>query len=214
METKKDYIQNIEGAERRFFLTPATIEKRADGEDGSIIEGYAALFNKRTDLGWMQEEILPGAFDDVLNDDVRCLFNHNPNYVLARSVNGKGTLELFIDNSGLKYRYTTPNRTFAKDLEDAIDKGDVSQSSFAFSVKESIWIENEGEKDLRQIKKLERLYDVAPVTYPAYQDTSVAKRSYEATHPEEKKSPQVEHKTKWPASLRKAQLIINQNKVK
>jgi len=182
MGKSSDYIKKIDGtAERRFFVAPVVVQTRADDDDAnSVIEGSAALFNKRTDLGWMEEEILPGAFDDVLKDDVRCLFNHNPNFVLARSVEGKGTLELIVDTEGLKYRYTTPNRSYAKDLEDAIATGDVSQSSFAFRVKESIWIEREGEKDLRQIKKVERLYDVAPVTYPAYQDTSVAKRSFDA----------------------------------
>lgn len=193
MSDKKDYIENIDGAERRYFVAPVTVELRADeGTDKpAVIEGYAALFNKRTDLYWYDEEILPGAFDDVLNDDVRCLFNHDPNRVLARSANGKGTLTLSVDSKGLKYRYETPNRSYALDLADAIDKGDVSQSSFAFRAKETVWIDGGDEaKDLRQIKKMERLYDVAPVTYPAYTDTSVAKRSFEAIKkPEEKSGP-------------------------
>jgi len=108
MSKKADYIQNIESAERRFFVAPVTIEKRADGEENkpALIEGMAALFNSRTKIGdWFEEEILPGAFDEVLNDDVRCLFNHNPNFVLARSVNGKGTLELFVTATGLGYRF-------------------------------------------------------------------------------------------------------------
>ncbi|MCE7997049.1 MAG: HK97 family phage prohead protease [Roseivirga sp.] len=187
MSNPKDYIEKIEGAERRFFLAPVTVELRADDEDKpAVIEGYAGLFNKRTDMGWYEEEILPGFFDDVLDDDVRCLFNHNPNYILARSVKGKGTLTLTIDKKGLKYRYETPDRSYAKDLADAIDKGDVSQSSFAFRASETVWIERgEGEKDLRQLKKAERLYDVSPVTYAAYNDTTVAKRSFDSREEEE-----------------------------
>lgn len=180
---RKDYIENIEGAERRFYMEPVTIEARAEGDEDkpAVIEGYAALLNKRTNLGWMEEEILPGAFDNCLNNDVRCLFNHDPNLVLARSVNGKGTLELIADKKGLKYRYTTPNRTFAKDLADAIESGDVSQSSFAFRAKKVMWIEGEkGKPDLRQIHEMEQIYDVAPVTYPAYADTTVAKRSFDS----------------------------------
>lgn len=184
MSKEKDYIKTMdENAERRFFVAPVTIEKRADegAQKFYEIEGYALKFNQRTNLGWFDEEILPGACDDVMNDDVRCLFNHNPNYILARSVDGKGTLTLELAPDGLKYRYTTPNRSFALDLQDAIEAGDVSQSSFAFRASEVVWIEKEGENELRQIKKIERLYDVSPVTYPAYQDTSVAKRGFDAS---------------------------------
>lgn len=177
--SKKDYISNIEGAERRFVATSVSYEKREDGESG-VIEGYAALYNKRADLGWFHEEILPGAFDNVLNDDVRCLFNHDPSLILARSTNGKGTLSISTDEKGLKFRYETPNISYAKDLEESINRGDVSQCSFGFQTEEVIWIEREGEPELRQIKKFSRLYDVSPVTYPAYEDTTVAKRSLEA----------------------------------
>jgi HK97 family phage prohead protease len=187
----KDYIQNIDGAERRYFQSKVLIEERADEESDkpAVIEGYAALFNSPTDLFWMREEILPGAFDNVLNNDVRCLYNHDPNFVLARCIEGKGTLELSVDSKGLKYKYTTPNRSFALDLADAIEKGDVTQSSFSFRAKKVIWTEGgEGEPDLRQIVEIDTLYDVAPVTYPAYADTSVAKRSRTDVDKEEKKN--------------------------
>lgn len=184
MDSKKDYIESIEGAERRHITHK--VECRADDE-GSTIEGVAAVVNKRTDLGWFEEEIMPGAFDSVLKDDVRALFNHDPNFPLARSVDGQGTLKLSIDGNGdLRYSYKTPNRSYAKDLDDAIRSGDVSQSSFAFSIEEETWIERDGKPELRQINKVKRLYDVSPVTYPAYQDTSVAKRSFESVKPKEK----------------------------
>ncbi len=173
----KDYIKAIEGAERRFFTSD--VEIREDG-GGNIVQGVAAVVEKSTDLGWFREKIAVGAFDDVMKDDVRCLFNHDSNFVLARSNNGEGTLRLFLTNEGhLGYEYETPDRTYAKDLLDAIRSGDVSQSSFAFSIKEQKWTyaEEGMEQDERTILKLSRLYDVAPVTYPAYQDTSVAARS-------------------------------------
>ena len=113
----KDYIENIAGAERRYAVADMRVEKRAaDNTEAIVVEGYAALYNSPTEMYWYDEEILPGAFDGVLNDDVRCLFNHNPNYILARCVNGKGTLELELDSKGLKYRYTTPDRQYARDL--------------------------------------------------------------------------------------------------
>lgn len=196
---KNDYISKIKGAERRYFSSP--VEFRKDGDEGGKIEGVAAVVNKRTDLGWYEEEIAKGAFDGVMKDDVRALFNHDPNRVLARTTSG--TLQLSINDRGdLMYSYETPDRTYARDLEDSVSKKDVDQSSFAFSIKEERWIwaderSDGGKKDLRIIEKLERLYDVSPVTYPAYQDTSVAKRSFESAKPEavkeEKKGMSIQH---------------------
>lgn len=182
MSKEKDYIANLPQAERRVFSAPVTIETRAEGDDKpSIIEGYAFKFNTTTTIGsFFREEILPGSADDVLNDDIRCLINHDPNYVLARSNKGEGTLKLTIDEIGLKYRYETPNLSYAKDLEENIRLGNISQSSFAFGIDEERWTELKGETPLRQIIKFKRLYDVSPVTYPAYQDTTVAKRSLDA----------------------------------
>lgn len=224
MSKDKDYIKDIDGAERRFFVAPVTIEKRAEEDENEFatIEGYAAMFNKRADLYWYEEEILPGAFDEVLNDDVRCLFNHNPNYILARSNNRKGTLSLSVDDRGLKYSYTTPDRSYARDLQNAIESGDVSQSSFAFLAKEVVWVtaENDDEKDLRQIKKMSRLLDVSPVTYPAYQDTEVAKRGLEEFKKEQKSIDQGDEKNtgndvnKRALTRFEAQLTVNQNRLK
>lgn len=173
----KDYIRSDQGDERRYITTPVELRNQ---DDESLIYGKASITGKRYDMGWYDEEVMPGAFDEVLNDDVRALFNHDPNLILARSVNGQGTLRLFIDSDGdLSYEYRTPDRQYAKDLADAIKSGDVNQSSFAFRIAEQAWIEREGEKELRQITKIERLYDVAPVTYPASPDTTVAKRSHQ-----------------------------------
>jgi HK97 family phage prohead protease len=192
MSKENDYIKKIdEQAERRFLTAPVTAEKRDAAIGTELIEvvGYAALYDSPTTLGWYEESIAPGAFDDVMQDDVRCLFNHDPNFVLARSQKGQGTLKLELDSKGLRYSYTTPDRQFAKDLQDMILTGDVSQSSFSFRVKLAEWTyaEGPGEMDKRRITKLERLYDVAPVTYPAYADTSIAKRSADAARPAPKK---------------------------
>ena len=174
--------------ERRDVQTTMKIEKRAaeNGGDLAIIEGYAAKFNEVTTIGgWFREVVRPGFFDEVLNQDVRCLKNHDPNYILARSNDGNGTLSLSVDDVGLKYSYTTPDISYARDLQKSIELGDVSQSSFSFYPKEVKWTEKEGELDLRELIKCETLYDVSPVTFPAYNNTEVAKRSWEA-HLQEK----------------------------
>jgi len=218
----QDYIKTLsESAERRFFTSEvrAVVPDDANDNTGSVIEGYAAKFNSETEIGYyykFREKILPGAFDDVLNDDVRCLFNHNPNFCLARSNNGQGTLTLSVDSIGLKYSYKTPNRQYAKDLEDAIATGDISQSSFAFDIAEETWTEIDGEIATRDIVKFKRLYDVAPVTYPAYADTEVAKRSLDAFK-EKNKNIDVTDEIEVRGSNNKeldafdAQIIINSN---
>lgn len=182
---KKDYIP--EQAERRFFVPK--IELRAMEESGEV-EGIAAVVERKTDLGWADEMIAKGAFDDVLGDDVVALFNHDPNYPLARTTaTGDAKLDLFLnDNGDLGYRFKVSNTTAGKDLAENIRNGVINKSSFAFTVAEEEWqwADGKNERDLRVIKKLGRLYDVSPVTYPAYNDTSVAARSMESAHKTEK----------------------------
>lgn len=217
----KDYIKNIsDTAERRFFSSEVRTIKRDDSTDENspaVIEGYAAKFDSETVIGYyyqFREKIKKGAFDDVLNDDVRCLFNHNPNYVLARCSEGKGTLTLSVDKVGLKYSYETPDRQYARDLQNAIELGDISQSSFAFDIESETWTEVDGEIPVREIIKFKRLYDVAPVTYPAYADTEVAKRSHDAYVEKINKKPESEETrsdNNKELNAFEAQLIINSN---
>jgi uncharacterized protein len=184
---EKDYIRKIdENAERRFF--DPKMEVRSEGES-RMIEGVAAVVGKTTNMGWYDEEIARGAFDDVLGDDVVALFNHDPNLPLARSTaKGDGKLEIFIGNQGdLMYRFKAPNTSIGNDLLENIKNEVINKSSFAFRIKEEDWIfGDEGKKvnDKRIIKKMERLYDVSPVTSPAYADTSVAARSKDVSKPE------------------------------
>lgn len=175
---RTDYITQIEGGQRRAFAASPEVRAKADQEGVKRIEGYAALYNVETDLGWFIERIAPGAFDEVVQDDVRALFNHDPNYVLARSVNGQGTLRLKLDESGLMYEFDV-DQEFSNhvNLAKSIERGDVTQSSFAFTILKDEWTYNrEQDKDVRTILKVKRLYDVSPVTYPAYESTTVSAR--------------------------------------
>lgn len=170
----KDYIKNISNAERRFNAGSIELRKKDDGQSRTI-RGYAAVFNRDSEnLGFFIERIAPGAFDGVLNDDTVALFNHDPNLPLSR--NGAG-LTLGVDDVGLFYEFDAPNTTIGNDLLENVRSGIIKQSSFAFTVKEEQWTERKGEPTIRTIKKVDRLYDVSPVTYPAYPDTTVASRS-------------------------------------
>lgn len=152
---------------------------KEDGEERKMV-GHAAVFGEPADIGgWFREQIEPGAFkSSIKKDDVRALWNHNDDYVLGR--NKAGTLKLTEDETGLKVSIDPPDTQVARDLAVSIGRGDISQMSFAFQVQEEEWIRGEGKDlDLRKIKKV-RLFDVSPVTFPAYDGTDIAMRSHEA----------------------------------
>lgn len=154
-------------------------EIREDQEKRKMI-GHAAVFGEVADIGgWFNEQVDPGAFKaSIRKDDVRALFNHDENYVLGR--NKAKTLRLSEDDTGLKVTIDPPDTQFARDLQVSIDRGDISQMSFAFQVQEEEWVRGDkGKPDLRKIKKV-RLFDVSPVTFPAYTGTDIAVRSHKA----------------------------------
>jgi len=169
------------------------VEVRTDEATGKkVVRGWAAVYNSwSNDLGGFVERIAPGFFDKVLSAsmDVRALFNHDPNYVLARTVSG--TLRIGTDAKGLWYEYDDPDTTFSRDLLTLMQRGDISQSSFAFSLAENgdKWEKQNGQWT-RTLLEANGLYDVSPVTYPAYEDTTVAMRSMqtaEKVNPEEQR---------------------------
>lgn len=155
----------------------------SEGQSGPPkIAGYAAVFNMRSDLlgGYFVEIIAPGAFDDVLTQDTRGLFNHDPNYLLGRTTSG--TLRLTTDARGLAYEIDTPDTLTIRDLVVApIARGDMSGSSFAMRVAPGgdTWHEEDGVV-IRTIYKVAELRDVGPVSFPAYPDSSAAQRSLDA----------------------------------
>lgn len=155
--------------ERRFV--PTEFESRVKG-DSLIIEGYAYRFHKRSqNLGGFVEQILPGAGKDAAeNDDIRALFNHDASLILGR--NRSGTLRLGEDSEGLPYEITADIRqSYVQDLAIALERGDVNQSSFGFSAVDTDWGLTEDEFPLRSIVKM-GLFDVSPVTFPAYTSSS------------------------------------------
>lgn len=182
--------------ERRFF--PGKVQIRMESTEGEeqekrTVEGYAAVFNEETDMYWWKERIAPGAFSDALKDDVRALFNHDPNFILARSNN---TLELWEDEKGLGYRFETPNTTIGNDLLENLRNGNITQSSFGFTIETYEVQEREEGDDLITITKIGRLYDVSPVTFPAYEATEVTARSIDKIREEIKQKREAEQENK------------------
>lgn len=154
------------------------IEFRAEEGDGRTVSGYAAVYRSVSNELWGFEEVIePGAFANADFSDVRALFNHNPDHILART--SSGTLSLTSDDEGLRYEFEMPDTTLGRDLLVMMKRGDISQSSFAFTIKEDSWEDREGGLPLRHIRQIDKVYDVSPVTYPAYEKTSATVRSLE-----------------------------------
>jgi len=174
-------LTKVDGAEVRSLNE--IVEQRAyDGElkaavEGRTVEGYASVFNSMSeDLGGFREIILPGAFSEVLDNDVRALYNHDSNYLLARTTSG--TLELKEDDKGLYYRFEMPNTSYGNDMLELFRRGDLSQSSFGFTVEKDSWRMQDGQH-VRYIERVGSLFDVSPVVYPAYTAASSGLRSAE-----------------------------------
>ena len=157
--------------ERRVHSSPIQI-RRAAGDKRTIF-GYATKFApvQSADLGGFVEEMHPNAFDACLRSspDVAALWNHDPSSVLGRSTSG--TLRLNTDKTGLLYEIDPPNTQLASDLMELMDRGDVHQSSFGFYCIEDSWREGPNGTYIRTVLKA-NLFDVSPVTFPAYPDAT------------------------------------------
>ena len=181
--------------ERRFLHSDRSkpkIEKRMDGDDEQhVIVGYAAVFYNAEDPGtefrlWddAYERIMPGAFDEALGgDDVRGLANHEVTWLLGRTA--AGTARLSVDAVGLRYEIDLPETQAGRDVRVSIERGDMDGSSFSFDVwgkrGEVRWVtETRDERtiEIREIYNLE-LFDVGPVTFPAYEATTSDLRAKE-----------------------------------
>lgn len=150
-------------------ITPILPESRT-------VSGYAIVFNSDSnDLGGFIERIEPTSLDGVIEQsDVLCLLNHNEDRgVLARSNKGEGSLTLEIDEIGLKYTFEAPNTALGDELLEGLRRGDISTSSFAFTVGKDSWSKLDNGTYLRTINSINELFDVSPVYRAAYDATSV-----------------------------------------
>lgn len=167
METRRQEFERAIGGqiERRTIVT----ELRASESDGArYITGHGAVFDQEAEI-WdgIFEVVRAGAFIDTMNRaDVRALFNHDPNFVLGR--NRAGTLQLSEDEIGLAYRILlNEDVSYARDLYASLQRGDITQSSYAFLPVQQRWTDREDGTQLRELLQVD-LFDVSPVTYPAF----------------------------------------------
>ncbi|MCM1440419.1 MAG: HK97 family phage prohead protease [Roseburia sp.] len=155
-----------------------TYEIRAIEPESRTVSGYAIVFNtESTGISGFTEVISPTALEGVLErSDVLCLLNHNEDKgVLARSNKGTGSLTLEIDERGLKYSFDAPNTALGDELIEGLKRGDITTSSFAFTVADGgdAWTKREDGTYLRTINSFDMIFDVSPVYRAAYDATSV-----------------------------------------
>ena len=151
------------------------------------IEGYAVVFNSESvDLGGFREVILPTAITQGLieRSDVFMVFQHDMDKVLARSRNGQGSLQLTLDDHGLRFAFDAPNTDLGNEVLEYLRRSDVSECSFAFALdpndnEADVWEKREDGSILRTINRIAGLYDCAIVWNAAYPETSVSARSLE-----------------------------------
>ncbi len=192
---------------KKEYRTLPMTELRAEESDGKkVICGHAAVFDSWSEtLGGFfpfKEKVRAGAFQSSIEkDDIRALFNHDANHVLGR--NRAGTLELDEDEKGLFVRIMPPDTQWARDLQISIARGDITQMSFGFIVEKDEWSTADG-IDTRELIAV-RLFDVSPVTFPAYTQTDVGVRAHEQYKAELRKKAEDEAEVARKAKERRKQ---------
>ena len=154
--------------------------------DSRVIRGYAIVWDVESRILWDGEEfvevIAKGAVTEELlkRSDVKALYNHKHDYLLARSVNGVGSLALTIDDHGLAFAFEAPDTACGNDVLVLVKRGDLQGCSFAFTVdgRSVTYSRREDGMPLRRIERIAELYDVSVVVDPAYTQTSVSARCW------------------------------------
>ena len=149
-----------------------------------VIEGRPIVFNREADLGFFREIIAPEALVKTDLKDVRLCLNHDTNYVYARSRNNNenSTMQLFVDDAGLRFvaKLAINESPKAKDFYSAIKRKDMDKMSFMFRVRGEEWEGLETESPLRRITDISEVVEISMVTFPAYDSTEIQARSKEA----------------------------------
>ena len=175
-----------------------------ESEDGKTMQGHASVFNEEANIGGMFREVVkPGSFKNTIKvDDVRALFNHDSNHVLGRNI--AGTLKMKEDSKGLAVTIIPPDTQTARDLAISMERGDINQMSIGFQViSDRIVEDDESKLPLREIQEV-KLFDVSPVTFPAFVGTDIAMRSIEV----HRSTRTVNNKYRCKAKIKKIQADI------
>lgn len=181
--------RTIDATNREMRCRMVGVELRVDeGSKGpGVVVGYTAVFDRFSeDLGHFREKIQRGAFAGCMSQDVRALVNHDSNMLIGRTK--AGTCRMQEDELGLRVEIDLPDTQLGRDTAESIRRGDMDGMSFSFVADVDQW-DYSGEVPIRTLVKVRDLYDVGPVTYPAYTDTSAAIRALDRNRPAPRPDP-------------------------
>ena len=163
--------------------------QKSTEEEPLKLRGYAIVYNSLSEPLYgdlFRERINRGAFTkSLLENDQVCLWGHDTRYVLGRK--SAGTLILREDDKGLYFEVSLPNTTWARDLKESVDRGDIKQMSFGFKVVRENWLDNketlkEYGMPIREVEEI-TLHEISLVTFPAYTETNVRNQNNDAYIP-------------------------------
>lgn len=181
------------------------VNMRALEEEGMTVEGYAAVFDTITDLGWMKEVIDRHAFDNADMSDIVMKYNHE-NSVLPMARTRGGSLQFVVDDHGLKIRAKLPDTSVNKDIYTLIREGVLSKMSFAFTVKSE---EYDYDTDTRKILEFDKIFDVSVVDVPAYETTEIYARNKEQYEEEKRQYKEKKNEHKLNFEKEKVKLLLS-----
>ena len=162
------------------------IRAEKDEKRGNIIIGRPIVYDSKTDIAGMFEEVIErGALKKANLEDVRFLVNHDQSKIpLARSRKNtkNSTMKLTVDNDGMEIQVEldTENNTEARNLYSAIERGDITGMSFMFAIEDEEWEDLDSDYPTRHIKAISTVVEVSAVTFPAYEETSISARDKSA----------------------------------
>ena len=181
------------------------VDMRALDEEGMIVEGYAAVFDSVTDLGWIKEVIDRHAFDNADMSDIVMKYNHE-NSVLPMARTRGGSLQFNVDDHGLKIRAKLPETSVNRDIYTLIREGVLSKMSFAFTVKSE---EYDYDTDTRKILEFDKIFDVSVVDVPAYETTEIYARNKEQYEEEKRQYEENKNEHKLNFEKEKVKLLLS-----
>lgn len=164
-------------------------------ENSRMVEGYAIVFNQQSRM--LQDHKSKKIFTEIIDpravtkafldeQDIKMLFNHSDDKIMARSVFGLGTLQYEVDEYGVKYRFEMPNTSVGNDVLELIKRGDVWGCSFAFRyAKDGIRDEKKNGQNFRTVIQMASIDDFSIVVDPAYWGTYVTTRAFSAPDEDE-----------------------------
>jgi len=175
--------QNQNSMEKRTYIGPET-RARVTNEATRTIRGYGIVFNKESvDLRAggrvFREVIRPEAVRNVDFSNLLSMHNHRSERLLGATASG--TMRTGVDSTGVWYEVDLPNAPTGDDVLESVRRGDTPGSSFQFDIRGDgdRWSMREG-KAFREVTQFNGVYEMGPVSEPAYPDTSISARSMEA----------------------------------